>query len=55
MAGLISLWNSSGMGYNVVAMLLLVEVVNCWVSVGLWYLCEFYELIRIVCGLVDGV
>ena len=24
-------------------------------KVGLWYLCEFYELVGIVCGLVDGV
>ena len=29
MAGLISLWNSNGMGCDVVAMLL-VEVVMCW-------------------------
>ena len=39
MAGLISLWNSSGMGYNVVAMLLLVEVVNCWGFMAFVWLC----------------
>ena len=24
-------------------------------KVGVWYLCEFYELVRMVCGMVDGL
>ena len=38
MAGLFSLWNSNGMGYDAVAMLL-VEVVKCWGFMVLVWLC----------------
>ena len=38
MAGLISLWNSSGMGCDVVSVLL-VEVVMCWGLMVLFWLC----------------
>ena len=24
-------------------------------KVGMWYLCEFYEVVRMVCGMVDGL
>ena len=24
-------------------------------KVGVWYLCEFYELVRMVCCMVDGL
>ena len=24
-------------------------------KVGMWYLCEFYEVVGMVCGMVDGL